>query len=582
MPNERLIPANANASVLTFTLKVNGEDIPSAVSIKQIVVTKELNKIATAKIIILDGDPALEDFPISSGDFFVPGNDLEIYAGYQSEEDLIFKGILIKHGIQIRSNGTSVLKIVCKDPAVKMTISRKNRVFKEKKDSEVIDEIVGEYGLQSEIANTTFTHEDLVQYYCSDWDFIMNRIDVNGQIGLINEGVFKTFELDVAQEPVLELFYGANILAFDAEIDARNQYTEIKSTSWNYADQSLIEIEAEDPGVEEVGNLSATDIAEVLDQSLLLQHSGQIEEDELQVWANAGFLKTKLSKVRGRVRITGFAKILPGDVVSINGMGDRFNGKAIVSGIMHQLSEGEWITDIQIGIDPEWYIQKHQIQASENSGLLPAISGLQIGVVVQLGEDPNGEYRVLVDVPILATEEEGVWARMLLPDAGENRGLFFRPEIGDEVVVGFINNDPTNSVIVGGVHSTAQNAPVEPTDDNFQKGFFSKEELKLMFDDEIKAIHLETPNGNKILLSEDEGGITLEDENSNKIIMSGDGITIESAKDLILTTSTGDVKIEGVNVEISAQAQFKAEGSAGAEVSTSAIAVLKGSLVQIN
>ena len=94
MPNERLIPANANASVLTFTLKVNGEDIPSAVSIKQIAVTKELNKIATAKIIILDGDPALEDFPISSGDFFVPGNDLEIYAGYQSEEDLIFKGIL--------------------------------------------------------------------------------------------------------------------------------------------------------------------------------------------------------------------------------------------------------------------------------------------------------------------------------------------------------------------------------------------------------------------------------------------------------------------------------------------------------
>jgi len=582
MANERLIPANANASVFTFTLKVNGEEIPSSIKVKQVMVTKELNKISTAKIIILDGDPAQEDFPVSNDSFFIPGNDLEIYAGYQSEEDLIYKGIMLKHGLQMRQNGTSQLKIECKDPAVKMTVNRKNRVFKEKKDSEAIAEIIDEYGLESKLSDSTFMHEELVQYHCSDWDFMMTRAEVNGMFCLVDAGQFNLFAPDTSQEPKLELFYGANILDFDAEIDARSQYPSIKSSSWNYADQALVEAEAEDPKLEEVGNLSSADLSSVLDQPFLLQHSGKVEEDELQVWADAGLLKSRLSKVRGRVRIAGFADLLPGEMVSLNGMGDRFNGKAFVTGVAHQLTNGEWTTDIQIGIDPEWYPQKHQISTPENSGLLSAINGLQIGVVVQLEDDPNGEYRALVDIPILASEEEGVWARVLLPDAGVNRGMFFRPEIGDEVILGFINNDPRGAVILGGVHSTSQTAPIEPTDDNFQKGFISKEELKLLFDDEINAITLETPNGNKAILSEEDGGITLEDENGNKIVMNSDGITIESAKDIILKASSGDVITEGVNVEVTANAQYKASGSAGVEMSSSAIAVLKGSLVQIN
>jgi hypothetical protein len=49
-----------------------------------------------------------------------------------------------------------------------------------------------------------------------------------------------------------------------------------------------------------------------------------------------------------------------------------------------------------------------------------------------------------------------------------------------------------------------------------------------------------------------------------------------------LKASSGDIEVEGMNIKQKAQAEFKAEGSAGLEVSTSAIAKLKGSLVQIN
>jgi hypothetical protein len=72
-----------------------------------------------------------------------------------------------------------------------------------------------------------------------------------------------------------------------------------------------------------------------------------------------------------------------------------------------------------------------------------------------------------------------------------------------------------------------------------------------------------------------------EDENQNKVTLSRDGISMESAKDIILKAS-GDIKIEGTNVEIKASAQLKSEGSAGAELSSSGSTVVKGSIVQIN
>jgi hypothetical protein len=105
--------------------------------------------------------------------------------------------------------------------------------------------------------------------------------------------------------------------------------------------------------------------------------------------------------------------------------------------------------------------------------------------------------------------------------------------------------------------------------------------MKFIFDDDKVSITTETPNGNKIILSEAEGSILIEDENSNKMELTSEGINMESAGDINIKAS-GDVNIEGVNIKIKAQAQFKAEGSAGAEMSTSGQAVVKGSLVMIN
>ncbi|HKJ67726.1 MAG TPA: Rhs element Vgr protein, partial [bacterium] len=152
---------------------------------------------------------------------------------------------------------------------------------------------------------------------------------------------------------------------------------------------------------------------------------------------------------------------------------------------------------------------------------------------------------------------------------------------GDEVILGFLNDDPRDPVVLGMMNSSAKPAPFTASDDNHEKGFVTRSEMKVMFNDDKKSIRLETPGGNVITLSDDAGSVVIEDQNSNKIEMASGGITIESAADINIKAS-GNLTIEGTNVNAKANGQFKAEGSAGAEMSTSAIAVVKGSLVQIN
>jgi Rhs element Vgr protein len=524
----------------------------------------------------------MQEFDWSNQDLFVPGKEIEISAGYDSNNESVFKGIIVKHAIKSSSGTASVLSIECKATAIKMTVGRESKYFYDSKDSDVFEEIISDYSIETDISDTGTTHAELVQYHCTDWDFVLSRTEVNGKICLIEDDKIKIVDPDYNQEPVVHLTYGATIIEFEAEMDARFQYNDVKSKAWDYGNQEVIEVDAAEPGIEENGNLTATDLAEVIGlDSFSLQHGGKADSAELQAWADAQQLRNRMAKIQGRVKIQGMAKVKPGNLIELEGVGDRFNGNVFVSAVRHQIAEGIWHSDVQFGFNPKWFTDKFEVSHKEASGLFPAIKGLQIGVVTQLEGDPDGEDRILVRMPIINPDEQGIWARVASLDAGENRGAYFRPEIGDEVIIGFINDDPRQAIVLGGLHSSAKPAPITASDDNHEKGIITRSEMKLLFDDDKKSILIETPNGNKIQLSEDDGSINIEDENGNNILLSSDGIKMESPGDINIK-ATGDVNIEGLNVNLKANVQLTAEGSAGAELSAGGSTVVKGSIVQIN
>lgn len=581
MNNSGYIQTAKTPDLVTFKVMSGGTELPVQYGVKSIVVEKEVNRIPHARIVILDGSAPDQDFKLSGENLLIPGKEIEITVGYHSKEETIFKGVVVKHNLKVK-NGSTFLIVECKDKAVKMTLGRKSKYFYESKDSDIIEELIGNSGATADVEATAKTHKELVQYRASDWDFMVTRAQANGKLCFVDDGTIKVAKPKVSGEAVETVAFGSSVHEFDGEIDARDQFSTITASSWSYTDQEIVEAEAQDPGITLNGDLSPSDLAAVFGiEDLQLRHGGKITQEELQDWSDAKATFQQLAKSRGTVTFQGIPKVKPGVLLKLEGLGNRFNGTIYVTGVRHEVTEGNWLATAQFGLTPTWFSETYDVSEMPGSGIMPAISGLHVGVVSQLESDPDGDDRILVQIPIINNEEEGIWCRVATLDAGENRGSFFRPEIGDEVIIGFINDDPNDAVVLGMLHSSAKPAPITATDDNHEKGFVTRSEMKMIFNDDKISYTLETPAGKKVILDEDADIIKIEDEHSNVLTFKSDGITMESAGDIKIKAS-GDVSIEGTNVKLKASAQFKAEGSSGSEVSSGAVTVVKGSQVKIN
>ena len=588
MSDDRAIATPAPADRPTFKILVDGAEIDAKLQVQAVVVTRSFNRVSDAEVRLFDGDPSVEDFPASSGDAFVPGGAIEIFAGYHGNEDKIFAGIIVRHGVRAYQSKPSVLRLECRDAAVKLTVGRKSAYYYDAQDAEVIEELAAAAGLTTDVEAAGVVHPQMVQHHVTDWDFIVTRAEANGQLVTTRDGELAVKTPDAGGAPVLTLAFGGNVLDFEAVMDARHPFAAVAATAWDAAGQAPVEAEAAAPPPAAPGDLTADDLAAVIGlERFELRHGGALADGELQAWADGRRRRAAFAQVRGRVRVQGTAAVVPGDVVELKGVGARFSGKALVSGVRHEIDLRNWETDVTFGLDPTAFAEaRRDVIDAPAAGLLPAVSGLHVAQVTALAGDPAGEDRVQVRLPLIDPAEEGTWARVATLDAGagkENggRGCFFRPEVGDEVVLGYLDDDPRHPVILGMLNSSALPAPLAADDANPEKGFVTREGLKLIFNDADLAVTVETPAGNKAVISDADEGIAFEDQHGNKVVTSAGGITVESAKDLVLKAA-GDVRIEGANVFSAASAQLTAEGGSAAELSSGGSTVVKGSVVQIN
>ena len=588
MSNPRVIPDPSVAGVVTFDILINGTAIRPEVEVLSISIDKEVNKIPSALLVIRDGNAAEEGFNESDGNNFLPGNTIEIKAGRDGANQTLFKGIIICHKIRIRENGSSTLTLECKDECVRLSLGRKNKYFTNTTDSDAISQILG--GLMGKVESTSVTHDELVQFHTTDWDFIIMRAEANGILVIPDDGKVN-IQAPASDAAALSVVYGSTILALEAEMDARHQWKSVKSSAWNYTSQQLEEAEVNSVGFSDSqGDFSPVQLADAAAPAQFeLRHSGQLSASETETWASAAMLKSRMAKIRGYARFNGFSDLKPGQWLELRGVGKRFEGTAFVSGIRHDISAGAWFTAAQFGMEPEWHAGKPQVQDFPAGGLTPAIHGLQTGVVVQLENDPNGEDRILVKIPTLDNNARGIWSRMACLDAGNDRGSFFRPEIGDEVVLGFVNDDPREAIVLGHLNSKAKPAHWQAQDDNPQKGFFTRSQLLLQFDDDQRIITISTPASNRIVLDENDTSITLEDQNGNKIIMNANGIEISSPGDIKISAqgnieakATMDLSAEGLNTTVKANASLSLNGQASASLESSGVTQIKGSMLTLN
>jgi uncharacterized protein involved in type VI secretion and phage assembly len=179
--------------------------------------------------------------------------------------------------------------------------------------------------------------------------------------------------------------------------------------------------------------------------------------------------------------------------------------------------------------------------------------GVSIGIVTN-NKDPDGLGRIKVRFPWLSEAEESHWARVLTPMAGNDRGIYFLPEIDDEVLVAFEQGDIAYPYILGALWNGKDKPPVKNDDGkNNQRMIKSRSGHMIVLDDtkgEEKIIIQDKTGKNKIVINSKDNKMNINVEKD---------LTIETKGKIILKSSDDDLSIECKNLSIKTKENYQLE-----------------------
>ena len=166
-------------------------------------------------------------------------------------------------------------------------------------------------------------------------------------------------------------------------------------------------------------------------------------------------------------------------------------------------------------------------------------------------EDPQGLSRVQVrflNFDGIADQDSPIWARVAVPFAGNEAGAFFIPDVGDEVLVSFVNNDPRMVVVIGSFWNGRDSVPetLGGSGDSVDRwSITGTGGTRIAIEEEsgsTSTISLTTPNGVSTTITDTSGGKV-------EIVSAGNTVTIDSSG--LKIDSPARVEVNASTVEVS-------------------------------
>lgn len=189
-------------------------------------------------------------------------------------------------------------------------------------------------------------------------------------------------------------------------------------------------------------------------------------------------------------------------------------------------------------------------------GLGGRFYGVCPAVVTDLA-DPEGQGRIRVRLPWspdAGGEGAEYWARLATMMAGADRGSWFLPDVGDEVLVSFAAGDPRQAFVLGGLWNGRDAPPgtMDGQSDNHLKVLRSRSGVQVTLDDTpgSERLQLETPGGHTVALRDGGTEIEISDSNGNTVRLDTGGVTVTAPSKV--TVETGTVEVSAAMVTVNA------------------------------
>ncbi|MCF7696564.1 hypothetical protein KPG66_10820 [Mycetohabitans sp. B2] len=552
-----------------FEIRLNGQPLdPKHVWVERIEVRRAVNEIPTATVLLTMPQAPHDDYSVLTRllEQGAIGQSLSMKVG----KLLLFAGVVATVQVQVGSTGRR-LKVRLKHRLQGLKARQDSRILKQGTDASVLRQVLSEHGVKAQVTIPAAEPVQRMQWNCSDWTFVRA---VAGQHGAWlwpqADGGVKVHAPTLggkmhrigatAQHP------GMSLLDAQWAYSGLTQPQQVHTKSWDLSAQAVVEKTAKTARLG-AGGLAPTRIKPLKDTRWLASLTGQWEP-AIQQSATDGWLTQQHAQaVRGHWAVAGCQAIELGDTLELAGFGSALDGRAIVTQLEYEIDSTLRVgkTIVGIGLD----------EAAAVAPSLPAPAELVIGKVAKHQADakPATWNRVPVMVPMLGPTV--LWARMGHTYASTQSGVTFYPEVEDEVVLGFVGQDP---VIVASLHNPKQVAPFAPSAKNEKKAIVLRREgkrLEFSLDREQHALQWmvgqDTTPEQQFVMSEEkglafaakQGQVTLEVEVGDVSFTTKKNLKVNATEQVTLEGKAGVIVSSEKHVKLDAQMKLSGQGKQG-------------------
>jgi uncharacterized protein involved in type VI secretion and phage assembly len=180
-----------------------------------------------------------------------------------------------------------------------------------------------------------------------------------------------------------------------------------------------------------------------------------------------------------------------------------------------------------------------------------AAERLATGRVVDVA-DPNGLGRVEVELHSHGGDRPlRVWARVATPLAGSDYGAWWIPNVGDEVLLGFVNADAALPVVIGSMwNGNAKPALSVQGQEINQWELRGRQGSRFLIDESANAtVVLETAGGVKLEMIDESGGTVRLTCGGNTVTIDSGGVKVQAAAEIKMEASTLTISAGMVTVD---------------------------------
>jgi phage protein D len=523
---------DTNSLLSQVLVKIDGTDVSADFMRALLEVTVESSlHMADAATLVLH-DPALKWIDSS---LVAPGKSIEINTKatpQKSKARPVFDGEFVDLEPQFEQ-GTHRLIVRAFDRLHRLARGRIVRSFQNVTDSDIVQRIAQETGLQADVESTKQVHSYLFQNNQTNLEFLQERAAALGYVLYVERKKLCFHPLANADKEI-ELKWAAGLAEFRPRLTTIAQFNSVTTRGWDPQTKKEIVSEVNNGnGLRKIGQNKAG--GEVAKNAFQMTASDLVCNEPIHTQSGADALAKAIANrhqekfIEAEGACGGNPDIVAGASLKIGAVGDQFSGTYLVTSATHIYSAKGYTTEFGISGQNSATLLR-LLNGDQRTNTTP---GMVIGVVTD-NQDPQGWGRVKVKYPWLSSDHASDWIRLVVVGGGDRRGIEFIPEVNDEVLVAFEMGDMRHPYIIGGLWN-GKEPPPHKNNEVTSGGRVTKRVIR-------------SRTGHMVVLDDSDGqsGITLEDKNGNKIHLdsSANKLTIEVSGDISIKAG-GQVDIKG-------------------------------------